>query len=82
MTPANFIYVYYSVLIRFYASTKEKNRMCELCTFSKIWSHNYVISLNLLNILSAMLTTYILLTYKGHSISFYLKYVIKDPIIF
>ena len=56
MTPANFIYVY-SVIIRFYASVKEKNQMGELCTFSKIHPHNYVISLNLLNLLLAMLTT-------------------------
>ena len=24
---------------RFYESLNEKNRMCELCTFSQIWSH-------------------------------------------
>ena len=31
----------YTIHYGFYRSPNEKNWMCELCTFSQIWSHTY-----------------------------------------
>ena len=35
----------YVVPTRFYESLNEQNRMCELCTFSQIWSHIIIVLL-------------------------------------
>ena len=39
--PLSFLQILdlYTVPTGFYESLNEENRMCELCTFSQIWSH-------------------------------------------
>ena len=43
--PLSFLQILdlYTVFSGLYESLNEENRMCELCTFSQIWSHMYTV---------------------------------------